>query len=132
MYPLTGQASKEIFICVIVMSLNWNVYNSIKKKAHIHQHPRKSNNILLDIKLENGQECMINTGPNILKHSNENYKWTPDAKLVLINQYLTGKSMTSVASSKVWIICVYMWNTGKPREKGYDVERSRTESESLS
>lgn len=36
-------------------------------------------------------------GPNILKHSNENYKWTPDAKLVLINQYLTGKSMTSVA-----------------------------------
>ena len=58
----TGQASKEgIFICVIVMSLNWNVYNSIKKQAHIHQHPRKSNNILLDIKLENGQECMINT-----------------------------------------------------------------------
>ena len=36
------------------------------------------------------------------------------------------------SSSKVWIICVYMWNTGKPREKGYDVERSRTESESLS
>ena len=77
--------------------LNWNVYNSIKKQAHIHQHPRKSNNILLDIKLENQQRMYDKHGPNILKHSNGNYKWTPDAKLVLINQYLTGKSMTSVA-----------------------------------
>ena len=36
-------------------------------------------------------------GPDILKHSNENRKWTPDDKLILINQYLAGKSMTSVA-----------------------------------
>ena len=36
-------------------------------------------------------------GLDVLKHSNENHKWTPDDKLALINQYLTGKSMTSVA-----------------------------------
>ena len=36
-------------------------------------------------------------GPDILKHSNENRQWTPDDKLALINQYLAGKSMTSVA-----------------------------------
>ena len=32
-----------------------------KETGTYPQHPRKSNNILLDIKLENGQECMINT-----------------------------------------------------------------------
>ena len=36
-------------------------------------------------------------GPDILKHSSENRKWKSEDKLVLINQYLSGKSMTSVA-----------------------------------
>ena len=36
-------------------------------------------------------------GADILKHSNENRKWTAEDKLVLINQYKSGKSITSVA-----------------------------------
>ena len=78
------------------MSLNWNVYNSIKKQAHIHQQPKKLNNNLLRYKIREWTRMYDKHGPNILKQSNENCKWTPDDKLVLINQYLTGKSMTSV------------------------------------
>ena len=36
-------------------------------------------------------------GPEVLKHSNENRHWTPEEKLILVNQYKTGKSIKSVA-----------------------------------
>ena len=36
-------------------------------------------------------------GSDVLKHSNENRNWTPEEKLILINQYKSGKSLLSVA-----------------------------------
>ena len=36
-------------------------------------------------------------GADVLKHSDENRNWTPDDKLVLINQYKAGKSINSVS-----------------------------------
>ena len=62
------------------------MYNSYVKTGTYPPTPEKVKQHSLDIKLENGQECKDKHGPNILKHSNENYKWTL-AKLVLINQY---------------------------------------------
>lgn len=36
-------------------------------------------------------------GVEVLKHSNQNRNWTPEDKLVLINKYKAGKSITTVA-----------------------------------
>ena len=38
-----------------------------------------------------------NYGVDALKHSNQNRNWTPEEKLVFINQYKSGKSIISVA-----------------------------------
>lgn len=38
-----------------------------------------------------------NNGPEILRHSNKNRRWTQEEKLVLINQYKAGKTIKSIA-----------------------------------
>ena len=38
-----------------------------------------------------------NYGVDALKHSNHNRNWTPEEKLILINQYKAGQSLNSVA-----------------------------------
>ena len=48
-------------------------------------------------KIRNWSRLYDRHGANILKHSHENKKWKPEEKLVLINQYKSGKSLTSVS-----------------------------------
>ena len=59
-------------------------------------------------------------GAEILKHSNVNHKWTPEDKLVLINQYKAGKSMTSVSiEAGIDSGLLYTW-IRKYEELGYN------------
>ena len=52
-------------------------------------------------KIRNWSRLYDRHGANILKHSHENKKWKPEEKLVLINQYKSGKSLTSVDNVNV-------------------------------
>ena len=59
-------------------------------------------------------------GPDVLNHSNVNRKWTPEDKLVLINQYKAGKSMTSVSiEAGIDSGLLYTW-IRKYEELGYN------------
>ena len=59
-------------------------------------------------------------GADILKHSNENRKWTAEEKLVLINQYKSGKSIMSVAiQTGISDGLLYSW-IRKYEELGYN------------
>ena len=59
-------------------------------------------------------------GADVLKHSNENRNWTPEEKLILINQYKAGKSMLSVAvDAGIGDGLLYSW-IRKYEELGYN------------
>lgn len=59
-------------------------------------------------------------GEDVLKHSSENRKWTPEEKLFLINQYKAGKTMNSVAVEAGIRCCLLSVWIRKYEELGYN------------
>ena len=59
-------------------------------------------------------------GLDILKHSGENRRWTPEEKLILINQYKAGNTLNSVAiEAGIRDSLLYSW-VRKYEELGYN------------
>ncbi len=59
-------------------------------------------------------------GAEVLRHLNENRKWTPEEKLFLINQYKAGKTMNSVAVEAGIRCCLLSVWIRKYEELGYN------------